>query len=118
VSNHFPFETGWSVIILSPTVFVSCVTDLGGRGTPSGVNPARIDLTWTGIPNVDHYDILRGTTMGGPYTKVGSSTSPAFSDRTGLLNGHTYFYVLQPINASNVEICQSNEAKVTIPNGR
>jgi hypothetical protein len=118
--NHYPFETAWSIIMLRRTVFVACVNNLYARGTASGTSATRVDLTWTGIANVDHYDILRGTVAGGPYAKVGSAagSSSAFSDTTGLQNGHTYFYVLQPVNSSNGEICQSNEAKVVIPAGR
>ena len=115
VSNHFPFETGWSIIMLRRTVFIACVEDLQGRGTRAGLKPARIDLTWTGISNVDHYNVLRGTAHGGPYSLIGSSSVPAYSDKVGLTNGNTYFYVLQPINANAGEICQSNEAAVTVP---
>ena len=115
VSNHYPFETSWSIIMLRRTVFVACVSNLQGKGTASGTAPARIDLTWTGIANVDHYNVLRGTVAGGPYALIGSSTTTAYSDKTGLVNGHTYYYVLQPINSNNSEICQSNEAKVIIP---
>jgi hypothetical protein len=45
---------------------------------------------------------------------VGTSTIDGYSDRVGLTNGDTYYYVVQPINGTS-EICQSNEAKVTIP---
>ncbi len=115
VSNHFPFETAWSIIMLRKTVFVQCVNNLGGRGTPSGRAAARIDLTWTGIPNTASYNVLRGATNGGPYSLVGNSTSTAYSDRTGLANSNTYYYVLQPLNSNGGEICQSNQATVPIP---
>jgi hypothetical protein len=108
------YETAWSLIMLQRTVFVTCVNNLGGAGTASGVNPARIDLTWTGIPNVTGYDVLRSTTNGGPYTEVGSTATTAYSDRTGLTNGDTYYYVLQPVNASGA-VCQSNQATIKIP---
>jgi hypothetical protein len=121
VTNHYPFETAWSIIMLRRTVFVACVSNLYGQGARGGgSSPPRVDLTWTGIGNVDHYNVLRGTVAGGPYALVGSAgTATAFSDTTaGLVNGGTYFYVLQPINGSGTEICQSNEATVKIPAGR
>ncbi len=108
------FETAWSIIMLQRTVFVNCVNNLGGKGTASGTSPARVDLTWTGIPNVTGYDVLRSTTNGGPYTEVGSTSTTAYSDRTGLSNGDTYYYVLQPVNASGA-VCQSNQATITVP---
>jgi hypothetical protein len=92
----------------------SCVTDLTGKGTPSGRAPARIDLTWTALSGADHYTVLRGTTIGGPYSPLGTATVPAFSDTSGLVNGGTYYYIVQP-DTSTAEICQSNEAKVSIP---
>jgi hypothetical protein len=115
-SSQWPFSTGFAIIMLRRTVFTACITDLVGKGTPSGRAAARIDLTWTAVTGADHYIALRGTQTGGPYTPVGTSTVPAFSDRTaGLLNGHTYFYVVQPATAAGGAICQSNEAAVTIP---
>jgi len=108
------FETAWSIIMLEKTVFVSCVSDLTGKGTAGGRTPARVDLTWTAQANVTSYNILRGTTNGGPYTLIGSSTGPAYSDRSGLTNGDTYYYVLQP-QSSGGTVCQSNQAVITVP---
>jgi hypothetical protein len=115
---QYPYETAWSLIMLQRTVFINCVNNLGGKGTAnSGTNPARIDLTWTGIPNVTGYDVLRSTTSGGPYTQVGTTPTTAFSDRSGLVNTDTYYYVLQPVNGSGA-VCQSNQATITVPRGR
>jgi hypothetical protein len=113
------YETAWSLIMLQKTVFVNCVNNLGGLGTKgNALTPARVDLTWTGIPNVTGYNILVSTTSGGPYTQVtyngGTTTGVAFSDRSKLVNGQTYYFVLQPINATGA-VCQSNQATVTVP---
>jgi len=112
---QWPFSTGFAIIMLRRTVFTACVMDLTGKGTPSGRAPARIDLTWSPQTGADHYTVLRGTTTGGPYSALGSTAITAYSDTAGLLNGHTYFYVLQPDNSAGVEICQSNEKQITIP---
>jgi hypothetical protein len=111
---QYPYETAWSIIMLRKTVFVTCITNLQGRGTPQRGAPARIDLTWSGQTNATSYNVLRSSTNGGPYTQIGTSTSTAYSDRTGLANGDTYYYVVQPVNGSN-EICQSNQATVAVP---
>ena len=95
-------------------VRVPCVTDLNGRGTPSGQAPARIDVSWMGIPIAVSYNVLRGTVSGGPYTLSGNAVLPAFSDTNGLVNGGTYYYVVQPIDAAGGVICQSNEAAIAI----
>jgi hypothetical protein len=112
--GQYPYETAWNIIMLQRTVFVNCVNNLAGAGEASGIAPARIDLTWTGIPNVTGYNVLRSTTNGGPYTQVGTTTTTAYSDRSGLTNGDTYYYVLQPINASGA-VCQSNQATIKVP---
>jgi hypothetical protein len=114
---QYPYETAWALIMLQKSVFVACVNNLGGAGTPSGTAAARIDLSWTGIPSATGYEVLRGTASG-PYNEVGTTSSTAYSDRTGLTNGDTYYYVLQPLNANGASLCQSNQATVTIPAGR
>jgi hypothetical protein len=116
------YETAWSLIMLQKTVFVNCVNNLQGKGTPgTGGSPARIDLTWTGIPNVTGYNVLVSTTNGSGYQQVtyngGTTASTVFSDRAGLASGKTYYFVLQPINGSGT-VCQSNQATVTVPAGR
>jgi large repetitive protein len=109
------FETAWSVIMLNKTVFTACVSDLTGKGTAGGRTPARVDLSWTPLSIASSYNVLRGTANGGPYTKVGNTSSPAYSDTSGLSNGDTYYYVLQPQNSSGSTVCQSNQATVTVP---
>jgi hypothetical protein len=67
-----------------------------------------------GIPIAVSYNVLRGTVSGGPYTLSGNAVLPAFSDTNGLVNGGTYYYVVQPIDAAGGVICQSNEAAIAI----
>ncbi len=115
-STQFPLETASAIIMLQKTVFVQCVNNLYGRGTyGTATSPPTVNLVWSSIPNVSTYNVLRGTTTGGPYTQIGTTSKLAFSDSSGLTNGSTYYYVLQPISTGGTEICQSNEAKVTIP---
>jgi hypothetical protein len=113
-ADQSPFETAWSIIMLDKTVFNACVKNLAGRGTPSGVGAAQITLGWTGQSQATGYAVLRGTVSGGPYTQVGTTTSTVYNDRSGLKNGDTYYYVVQPLQGTT-EICQSNQATITIP---
>jgi hypothetical protein len=116
---QFYFETAWALIMLQHTVFVSCINDLyaqGASGTDGSV--PRVDLTWSAQADATSYEILRSTTNGGPYTEVtgGTTSKNYFKDTTaGLSNGGTYYYVVQPLNSSGTEICQSNPATATIP---
>jgi hypothetical protein len=107
------YETAWALIMLKRTVIGPCAT-LAGSGSASGSAPARIDLSWSNQADSTSYNVLRGATSGGPYTLIGSTTSTAYSDTSGLSNGKTYFYVLEPLNGP-IEVCQSNQAAITVP---
>jgi len=109
------YETAWALIMLQRTVFVACVNNLAGQGTSAGAAPARIDLSWSNQANSTSYNVMRSSTNGGSYTLVGTTTVTAFSDTNGLSNGKTYYYVVQPVNGST-EVCQSNQATITVPN--
>jgi len=112
---QMPYETAWSIIMLRKTVFVSCIQNLVGRGTPGrGVLAPLINLTWGVQPSATSYNVLRSTTNGGPYTQIGNVTATAYSDRSGLVNGDTYYYVVQPLEGATV-VCQSNQEPITIP---
>ncbi len=114
-SSQSPFETAWSIIMLNKTVFVSCVSNLVGRGVPSGPGGSQITLSWSGQANATSYNILKSSTSGGPYSLVGSSTVTSYRDgNDGMLPGQTWYYVVDPIQGSTA-ICQSNEAKIKIP---
>jgi hypothetical protein len=118
-----PFSTGFAIVMLRRTVVAVCPGDSGvdpvqGRGTPSGRGSARVDLTWGLVAPGDTYRVLRGTTHLGPYNSIGIAATNSFSDTVGLTNGSTYYYVVSRIPAGGSELCQSNEARVTIPAGR
>jgi fibronectin type 3 domain-containing protein len=101
--------------MLKRTVFVTCINDLTGAGAAAGAAPARIDLSWSNQANSTSYRVLRGTVSGGPYsTVVGTTNKTSISDTSGLTNGDTYYYVVQPINGG-AEVCQSNQATVKVP---
>jgi hypothetical protein len=116
-SYQFYYETAWSIIMLNKT-FIGCsVTNLAGRGNPSGPGGAQVNLSWsaTSNTNVTGYAVKRSSTNGGPYTQVGTTTLTAYRDgNDGLLPSHTYYYVVDPLQGST-EVCQSGQAAIKIP---
>lgn len=76
-----------------------------------------VDLSWTASTSmVAGYNVYRGSTSGGPYTRLNQSlvTGTAYTD--GAVGaGQTYFYVVTAVDASNKESGFSNEAAATIP---
>lgn len=67
-----------------------------------------ISLVWTEYTGAHHYNVYRGTVSGGPYTKVGSSSTLTYLDHPGILN-IVYYYVVRPAEANDDEVCQSNQ---------
>ena len=101
VSSVFKIQTS---IKLEPT---ACIDDLTARAKTS-----KVQLTWTHIPDTDHYDIYRSTTRGGPYEKIGETTSSTYLDTT-VTNGITYYYMIMRIWDNGNRKCNSNEISAT-----
>lgn len=82
---------------------------------PAGIkasvnNRADIDVSWIPILGVENYNIYRSSTENGEYTKIGSSTTPEFTDRTAPLG--TSYYKVTAVNSegeSNLPIVASSE---------
>jgi fibronectin type 3 domain-containing protein len=84
----------------------------------SGATASQVSLTWTASASttVVGYNVYRGATSGGPYTKVNSGivAAPAFTDLT-VAAGTTYYYVVTAVDPGNLESIKSNEVSVTTP---
>ena len=87
----------------------ACIGNLAAR-PKSG----KVQLTWSPWTGAAGYNVYRGTLSGGPYLRVGSTTSTyaTWLDATAA-NGATYFYVVRPTAANTDESCQSNQAAAT-----
>lgn len=79
-----------------------------------------VTLNWTASTslNIAGYNVYRGTTSGGPYTKL-TTTAPvnatSYSD-TAVQAGQTYYYVATTVDTSGNESAYSSQASATIPN--
>jgi fibronectin type 3 domain-containing protein len=76
-------------------------------------------LQWhaSSTPNVAGYNVYRGTTSGGPYTRLNPSliTSLNYTDEN-VQAGQTYYYVVTVVASDGVsESAYSNEAHATVP---
>jgi len=89
---------------------------LNGVGTVSQSHS--VDLSWNASTsqNVIGYNVYRGTTSGGPYSKINSvlDASTVYTD-TSVTDGTTYYYVTTAVNSSDEESADSNEAQAIIP---
>jgi hypothetical protein len=94
-------------------------------------SPTTVSLTGTGASPIQHtvsvswtpssttyagFNLYRGTTSGGPYTKLDSSllASSSFSDGS-VSSGQTYYYVATEVDSNGVESAYSNESAAAIP---
>ena len=86
--------------------------------TGAGAIAHYVVLNWVASSSADvaGYNVYRGTTSGGPYTKVNSSliASITFTDNS-VAAGNTYYYVSTALDTSNNESAYSNEAVATAP---
>ena len=84
----------------------------------SGATASQVSLTWAASASttVIGYNVYRGTTSGGPYTKVNQAIvlAPTFTDMT-VGSATTYFYVVRAVDPNNLESVNSNEVSVTTP---
>jgi hypothetical protein len=93
------------------------------------VSPASLTLVWDPVEAADlyHYEVLRGTSAGGPYERIGTSTEPTFTD-DGVDQGSSYVYVIVAVDTSfnrspeSAEVAAAAEARevavtftVTVP---
>jgi fibronectin type 3 domain-containing protein len=114
-----PNANGYS---FSPTVQTVTINGANATGinfsaSQASSSPYSVGLNWTAsVSTVSGYNVYRGTTNGGPYTKLNSSliTSLSYTDNT-VSSGETYYYVSTSVNSSGVESSYSNQATALIP---
>jgi Domain of unknown function (DUF4082)/Abnormal spindle-like microcephaly-assoc'd, ASPM-SPD-2-Hydin len=83
----------------------------------TGAAPHYVTLSWTpSVSVVSGYDVYRGTTKGGPYTKITSSpvVGSTYNDAT-VQSGLTYYYVATSVSSNGTQSVFSSEISATIP---
>jgi len=79
---------------VSATTFLSPPTSL--TATPGNT---QVTLTWPAVTGATSYSVQRASVTGGPYTAIGTSSGPSYTD-SALTNGTAYFYVVASTDAS------------------
>ena len=82
--------------------------------TATAIGSNQINLTWTDNFDEDGYEVFRSTTMGGPYSSIGTTPQDDFDyqDMTAASNT-TYYYVVQATKMGAPNSSDSNEASAT-----
>lgn len=90
-------------------------TPVGAPPVPAGLQAtggSAVSLTWTPSYGATSYNILRSTTSGSGYALVGTSSSPSYSD-SGLVNGTTYYYVVNAVGPNGQSANSSEASAIT-----
>jgi hypothetical protein len=76
-----------------------------------------VNLSWTpGSTTYAGFNVYRGTTSGGPYSRISSSLilAPSFTD-IGVDAGQSYYYVATEVDPAGTESAYSAEVSAVIP---
>jgi P pilus assembly chaperone PapD len=104
-----------SVTIISNATNSPLVVALSGNGaTPVSHT---VSLSWTPSSSTySGFNVYRGTTSGGPYTRVDTSmiSTSSYVD-TSVAGGQTYFYVATELDSTGMESSYSSQVSAIIP---
>jgi hypothetical protein len=85
-------------------------------GTGAAVPQHSVALSWNSSSStVVGYNIYRGNTSGGPYSKINAMNADTTFTDSSVQSGTTYFYVTTAVDGSGNESANSNQAQVVIP---
>jgi len=107
------------------TVYVRAVSVVDPTKTATAaitVDPTAqhiVDLNWSPSTstNITGYNVYRGLTSGGPYSKVNSGglvASTVFTD-SSVASGQAYYYVVTAVDSSGTESGDSNQTQAVVP---
>ena len=84
-----------------------------GRAT-GVVTGHSVTLSWVGSPGATSYCVYRGTTQGGPYTKIAWGIAATNYTDVRVTHKQTLYYVSTAVNGGN-ESGYSNETEAVVP---
>ena len=98
----------------------SLLSVLGGLLFPALASAHTVNLSWEASTsqNIVGYNVYRGPSASGPYTKINSALDPntSYSDGT-VQSGQTYYYVTTALDSTGAESAYSNQSEAVIPGG-
>ena len=104
-----------SVTVVSNAASSPLIVSLSGSATAPTSH--MVSLSWApSSTTYSGFNVYRGTTSGGPYTRVDSSMVPSttYTDTT-VASGQTYYYVATQLDTSGAESGYSSEVSAVIP---
>jgi glucose/arabinose dehydrogenase len=85
-----------------------------GLTAAAGNGSVTLDWNDNGDADLAGYDVYRGTTSGGPYSKINAAVLPGSSyTDSSAANGTTYHYVVRAVDGAGQQSTDSNQASAT-----
>jgi hypothetical protein len=85
-------------------------------GSTSSASTVMLNWNASLSSGVSGYRVYRGTTTGGPYSRITASTLPALTyEDPNVVSGRNYYYVVTAVTTNGMESNFSSEAKATVP---
>jgi hypothetical protein len=91
------------------------LVNLSGAATAPIAHSVTLNWTASTSTSVVGYNVYRGTTSGGPYTKVASLVAGTTYTDSTVTAGATYYYCVTAANSTGTESAYSAQAVATIP---
>jgi hypothetical protein len=112
-----PSRSGYTFSPTEQTVSVNG-SDVSGIDFTSSQQAAHsVTLSWqASTSQVSGYNVYRGTSNGGPYSKINPAFVTLFTyTDSSVSSGNTYYYVTTAVDSTGVESAYSNQASAKIP---
>ena len=112
-----PAHSGYTFTPSLQTVKINGANAPGVNFAAAQQTSKSVALTWIASASVvSGYNVYRGTTNGGPYTKINPSlvTTLNYTDTT-VTSGSIYYYVCTSVDSSGVESFFSTQVTAQIP---
>lgn len=102
-----------AILIINSGQNITDPVVLGGlKATVANGTTSTVSLSWNMVLGATNYNIYRSPVQGGGYVKIGTSTTPSYTDAS-VNNGTTYYYVVTVVDGQGNESSYSNEANAT-----
>jgi hypothetical protein len=112
-----PSRTGYAFTPSVGNFSINGASVSGLNFTAAQASTHTVQLSWAAsTSNVSGYNVYRGTSNGGPYSKVNGApvTGLSYTD-SSVAASTTYYYVTTAVDSEGVESIYSNQASAVIP---
>jgi fibronectin type 3 domain-containing protein len=110
----------WALLVVGLAVVLSVSAVIFVHSGEKSPKVHKVTLTWqaaTASPgkSVASYNVYRGTTSGGPYSKLASGIKDAKYEDSLVSSGTTYYYVVTSVEEGGHESPYSAEIQAKVP---